>query len=133
MALGLAGCGMLTPCLDPSVCLSIAPPCSQPNPPPECDVGPCLTDTEVNVPVDCKATPDHPHCTVGPCLKPSLDDRQVAPDVCLSIAPPHIQLEIQCRENPEHPGCPPPEKVKAEVLEKKVLPEDVQKKLEEQE
>ena len=126
MALGLAGCGTLTPCLEPSVCLSIAPPCSQPNPPPECDVGPCLTDVEFGEPVDCEVTPDHPDCPVGPCLEPSIDDRQIG------IAP-HIQLEIQCRENPEHPGCPPPEKVKDEVLQKKVLPEDVQKKLEEQE
>ena len=115
MALGLAGCGLASPCLDPSVCLSIAP---------------CLS---VVRDLDCEYTPDHPDCTLLPCLEPSIDDRQVAPDVCLSIAPPHVQLAIQCTENPEHPDCPPPEQVKDEVLEKKVLPEDVQKKLEGQE
>jgi hypothetical protein len=118
MTLGLAGCGLVGPCLEPPMtpCLSVIDPCSTPNPPPDC-----------NPPAD-----------PGP--KPSAADRvmdAVQPSVCLSVMPclepiPPDLAEEPCEANPEHPDCPPPAKVKEEVLEKDVLPDDVKKKLEEE-
>ena len=118
MALGLTGCGLFGPCLEPMPCLSVVDPCSEPNPPPDCFM-PCLSPVE--------PPPDNENAV----------DRlmdHVQPTVCLSIAPclePMPEDWVDCGETPEHPDCPPPAKVKEEVLEKEVLPEDVQKKLSE--
>lgn len=112
MALGLTGCGLVGPCLEPPMtpCLSVIDPCSTPNPPPEC------------------APPDE---------KPSAADRvmdAVRPSVCLSVMPclepmPSDMVDELCDANPDHPDCPPPATVKEEVLDRNVLPEDVKEKL----
>ena len=112
MALGLTGCSLVGPCLSPPMhpCLSVAPydPCEEANPPPECDEDKNAVDKLM---------------------------KKVAATVCLSVMP---RLEpmppdepVDCVASPGHADCPPPEKVKEEVLEREVLPEDVQRKLDE--
>ena len=107
MALGLTGCGLVGPCLEPTSCLSIVDPCSTDKPPPDC-----------------------PTPTGAPTAADELINK-VRPSVCLSILPVDERPPpaTDCDAAPDHPDCPPVDEVKKKVLEDGVLPDDVEEKV----
>ncbi|HJN77367.1 MAG TPA: hypothetical protein QGF58_25810 [Myxococcota bacterium] len=118
MALGLSGCGLFGPCLEPTPCLSVVDPCSQDPRPPDCGepvpIGPCL---------------EH-HMPPAVCLS------VVPPTVCLKIDYPEPCLSIAPEPDPPKDDCDPatdddcPSRDEARQKAKEALPEDVKEKVE---